>query len=88
MITKAKKLSYTTSAGASYDTIEEAKTIELQILIDKCPDINGKEPTALGALVAQPREAIAILKMGLPRKPRTVKAKAVKAKKPAVTQPA
>lgn len=79
MITKAKKVQFTTTDGRTCDTIEEAKRIELGLLSE-----TGQEDLASKAfsvLVTKPREAIAILRVGLPRKPRTVKAKAGRGRK-------
>lgn len=71
-------MQYTASDSSVHETIESAKRAELIVLC-------AGSSTPLDELVKKPREAIAILKVGLPRKPRTPKPKAVKAKKPTTT---
>lgn len=79
MITKAKKLTFTSSDGEEWPTIEQCKSNELVLLTtssdgEVSPEIVSAVKSALNVLVQKPREAIAILRFGLPRKPRTVKA--------------
>lgn len=72
MITKAKKLQYTVSDGTTCESIDEAKRRELLLLADNLTPDDETNRSIL-ALVAKPREAIAILKFGLLRKARAVK---------------
>lgn len=89
MITKQKTTQFTTSDGGLYASLNEAKERELQILIGKHPVETGKPKSEALCIVECAVDAIKILRLGLPRKPRTVKPKSVKSKKPAaVTQPA
>lgn len=71
MITKEKRPQFTTSNGRVCETIEKAKAIELLTLIGVGED--STTSPIVEQIVAKPREAIAILKFGLPRKPRTTK---------------
>lgn len=75
MITKAKKtlVDFTSSDGATFHTIEDVKVHELFNLAGHAKD-STTEPV-VQSIVAKPREAIAILRFGLPRKARAVKAK-------------
>lgn len=82
MITKQKTMQFIASDGTTHDNIESAKICELKSLIGNDNEVDIE--AAFTALVSKPREAIAILRLGLPRKPRTVKPKTVKAKKAAV----
>lgn len=86
MITKAKKVQFTASDGTIHDNIEDAKRNELFSLIGAKQDMTAL--SALEQIVALPREAIAILKVGLPRKPRTVKTKTTKGKRAAAVNAA
>ena len=76
MITKSR--AFVTSDGATHANIDDAKTCELSLLVD------GAIPTQdLRKLVAKSSEAIAILRLGLPRQKRAAKpAKVVKKDKP------
>lgn len=88
MITKAKKtiLEFTTPDGEVHHSWESAKISELTALVGNDNTVDAS--TVINAIVQKSREAIAILRLGLPRKPRTVKAKTPKAKKQTSTQPA
>lgn len=64
-------MQFTTSDGQTCDTIEAAKKREILTLIGQTDVVESDH--AIGLLCEKPREAIAILKFGLPRKPRTTK---------------
>lgn len=86
MITKAKKLTFTSTDGRTCDSVEEAKRYDLELLCEVGKDDLASK--AFSVLVAKPREAIAILRFGLPRKPRTVKPKASRGRRAAAVNAA